>query len=448
MLHSRRCAFAPTAVLALGLLVLASAAGTGQPPKKARPSKLDTDLERFRGLDPAERLTLVTKLAQPKEAFTATKSGDLTAAIVERGTVEPVDYADLTCKAKAQGKESAAATIKWVIEDGTMVKKGQRVLTLDDSALRELCEAAAIRVKEAEKAAEQATDNIALVQKENATDVRLAEIDVKLAEIALKELPAEKPKEASELRVEQAKLKLERAAQRAKTQQTQAEAELKARRTAKDAEVEKLKGLEDEVKQSVLVAPMDGMLVYCVPEANRFGRSLPLIAAGEVVREGQKLARVVGLKKFAVGTRIHEAVISTVRPGQAVQVRVDAFPDKLLRGTVKQVSAVASAVDWMAADVKVYPVTVAIDDPPEWLKPQMSAEVQIATGEHKGVLQVPRAAALDGGRERTCFVKSGRELVERKVVVGASGATTVEIKEGLKEGDLVVTDLPSLLLRQ
>ncbi len=449
MIPPRRSAFAGFAALAVGLVVLAPRAEGDEPPKKApRPSKLETELIRVRALEPADRLKLVVKLAGANDPFTATKRGDLTAAIVERGTVEPVDYAELICKLKARSKENtAAATIKWVIDDGSMVKKGDRILLMDDTALHDQLKAAATKVKEAEEALDLATENVRLVQKENAIEVRLAEIDLKLAEIELKELPAGKPKEVPELKIEQAKLKLERAGIRAKTQQAQAETEKRSRATVKELEVERQKSAEVELKQCTLIAPLDGIAVYHAPEAGRFGRGVPPVAAGETVREGQKLMRVVGLKQFALGTQIHESQIATVRVGQAVQVRVDAFPDKLLRGKVTQVSAVASISAWHAADVKVYPVTIAIEDAPQGLKPEMSGEVQIATSEQKGVLQVPRTAILGAGRELVCFVKSGQELIERKVVIGASNATSVEIKEGLKPDDLVVTDLPALLVR-
>ena len=110
MTPSRRSAFAGFTALAVGLLALAPRAEGDDPPKKApRPSKLETELARVRALDPADRLKLVVKLAGANEPFTATKRGDLTAAVVERGTIEPVDYADLTCKLKARGKENAAA---------------------------------------------------------------------------------------------------------------------------------------------------------------------------------------------------------------------------------------------------------------------------------------------------------------------------------------------------
>jgi multidrug efflux pump subunit AcrA (membrane-fusion protein) len=70
----------------------------------------------------------------------------------------------------------------------------------------------------------------------------------------------------------------------------------------------------------------------------------------------------------------------------------------------------------------------------------MTGEARIETGDRKGVLRLPRTAVVDDGKDRTCFVQVGRELVERKIVTGAGNATVVEVRAGLEEGDLVVAD--------
>ena len=123
--HHRSSVAGLVAALALGLVLVASgAAGGDEPPgKAARPTRVEAELTRFRALEPDDRLKLVAKLAGATEPFTAVRRGDLAGAVVERGTIEPVDYADLTCQLKARGKEgAAAATLLWVVEDGTMVK--------------------------------------------------------------------------------------------------------------------------------------------------------------------------------------------------------------------------------------------------------------------------------------------------------------------------------------
>jgi len=416
--------------------------GDESPKTTPLPSGPAEEMDRFRALASTERLKLVEKLAGANVPFSATKRGDLAVAVVERGLVEPARYADVICKVKAKDKLSTVATtIKWLIDEGSLVKKGDRVALLDDSALREQLQVATVKAKEAEAAMALALENVRLVQHENEVEVQLAEIDVKLVEVEFKGT-----NEVLELKVEQAKLKVERARARAKAQQVKAEAEKRARTVAWELEVQRQNSVESELKQCVLTAPSDGFVVYSVPSSSRLGATATLIAPGEPVREGQKLVRVADLKQLVIAARIHEAVISTVRIGQTTVVRIDAFPGRLLRGKVTQVSPVASAPDWKAADIKVYPVTIAIEDAAPGLKPSMSSEVQIATGERKAVLQVPLEAIVSAGKDRFCFIKSGQDLLERKVVTGASNASSIEIKEGLKEGDLVVTDPPALLV--
>src|SRR5437763_10167315 len=124
----------PPEVRALAaLLLLAALATAGEPGKVAGPTRQE-GLERFRKLTPEERLQRAEKAAGPR-ALVSVARADLDVTVVERGVVEPAEVSDVVCrlKAKAAGN-TVAGTIKWVIEDGTLVKKGQRVVELDDTA--------------------------------------------------------------------------------------------------------------------------------------------------------------------------------------------------------------------------------------------------------------------------------------------------------------------------
>ena len=404
-------------------------------------------MDQFRGLEPGERLKLVEKLAAGKDPFTAATTGDLAASVTERGSVEPANAFDVTCKVKAKDRASAATTIKWVIDEGSMVKKGDRLVQLDDSAIRDQLQTAAVNVKAAEAALMGAAADLELARKDSDTTIRLAEIDVQLAEAELDEAGAGKPKRALALKVEQAKLKLEQARTRTKARVQQAEAGVRVKAAVAEQEAARRAHVEAELKECEVLAPVDGLVGYPAAPAGRFGRAAAPTEPGADVREGQLLVRIIDLKQLLLATRIHESVISTVRPGQPVEVRIDALPDRRFKGKVARVSPIAAAADWQRADVKVYPVEVAIEDAPAGLKPAMTGEVRIMTAERKGVVQVPIPAVVRAGRDRVCFVKSGQELVERKVLPGAVGATAVEIREGLKEGDVVLTDPAGLLGR-
>jgi len=428
-------------ISALAMLIPTASQGVSQKKKAVTPSGSKTELEAFRALSPEERLKLVEKHAGANAPFASTKRGDLAAAVVVRGVIESADYIDVICRMKAMGKDpSIASTINWIVDNGSVVKKGDLLIRLDDSALRDQLAVATLRVKVAEGALEVAKENVRLVQRENAIEVRLAAINVKLAELELKDAPPGRPKEALELQVERAKLLHERAASRAKAQAAAAEAENRAKATAKELENGRLTEVQAELKNCVLLAPTDGFVVYNAPPPSRFGGTL-LIAQGEFVREGQKLLRVTPLKQFVYNTSVPESQVAALHIGQQAQVRVDAMPGKTLRGKVTKVSLVADQFVWARTETKMYPVTISIDEPPPGLKPEMSGEGQIAIGERKNVLQVPREAVVSVDGDRVCYVKTGQGLEERNVIVGAGNDASVEIRDGLKEGEVIVAEL-------
>jgi RND family efflux transporter MFP subunit len=442
------------ASLALAFLTSVVLSGYGQSPRPSAtpagepsdPPRL-IDFEHFQALTPAARLRAVAGLPAAKAAFQPVARGDVTATIIERGSLDAATAADLTCQLKARGKDAGAASIKWVIDDGSVVKKGDKLVELDDAALRDDITGARVRGDAAHAAATAAADEVRRTRKAGAISVRLAEIEMELAEAELKEPPAGASKRVLELKVERAKLRVEQAKDEAQERLARAEGTQRERLAAAEAVSGQMRELKAELAKCVLTAPFDGFAVYYVPEVSRFGSPPAVVAPGEPVREGQKLVRVVDLRRMVVTTRVPESQVSSVRVGQAVQVRVDAFPRQVLKGKVAQVATIASQDNWARADVKVYPATIALDENRLGLKPGMSAEVRIATGERKGVLVVPARAVLGIGRGRHCYVNTGKELVEREVVTGARDATKVEITAGLQEGDTVLVEPFAVIAR-
>ena len=289
-----------------------------------------------------------------------------------------------------------------------------------------------------------------------------------------------------------------------------ARADDKARSAIYAQETARLADLVKEKDYYSITSPQYGMVVYYVPEQTRggFGGRQSVIAQGESVGEGQKLIRIPNLKKMMVVARVHEAMIDKVkpektkqtgyseslrlsfavgrldlwgsaayqlgfdqirqnnkehfdemdiqvtRPGQRASIRVDAFPGKTFKGTVKYKATVAAAAEFFSSDVKVYPTNVLIDekdlDDAKGLKPGMSAEVTITAEEmHEPVLVIPIQSVVGNvamGSSRKCYVldDSGYPQ-ERDIKVGKSNNELVEVVEGLKEGEKVVISPKALL---
>ena len=162
-------------------------------------------------------------------------------------------------------------------------------------------------------------------------------------------------------------------------------------------ELEKAKEakLEKQIKNCKLYAPNDGLVVYA-NDPNRFGGSnAPQIEEGATVRERQKIFSLPDVTQMRVNTKVHESMINMITPGLRARIRVDAFAESPMTGTVESVSPMADQTSFFNSDVKVYSTLVPIDKGVPGLRPGMTAEVEILITELNDVLSVPVQAVLE-----------------------------------------------------
>jgi multidrug efflux pump subunit AcrA (membrane-fusion protein) len=549
-----------------------------------------------------------------KGPFHVVQYEPFTVTIVERGNLEAAENSDIICRVKVGNR--ASNTIKWVVDDGTHVRKGDKLVEFDDSALQDQFKVQANAVNKAKAEMVKAEEDYQIVRSQNFSDIESARTARVLAELDLKKLLGDKiaeqvaaindrhdllafigtslegllknelsdlsGKSISEIvqslsdiegRIETArsdremwvdryawsqrmvkkgylsraqaeadkakldstelslrkvqteldifrryligrnvtdlwsKLKesersLERTITQARSKELQAKANYESARAIYDLESSKLQDIKDEIDKCHIVSPRDGLVVYYISEASRYGSSSQstLIAVGESVRENQKLMRIPNLTHMLVNVRVHEAMVSRLRGdvtrpthfsdyiqavsfvtgaltpydltvrqtaqpdirdvfrdkdsklvsrGQPAKIRVEAFPNEPYTGHVKSVATVASQADFMS-DVKVYQTIVSIDREVSNLKPGMSAEVAIiADSTNDSVLTVPIQAVLGNismGESRKCFVLDNNNRPHlRDIVVGMSNDQKVEVKSGLAPGERVVLNAESLV---
>ena len=93
--------------------------------------------------------------------------------------------------------------------------------------------------------------------------------------------------------------------------------------------------------------------------------------------------------------------------------------------------------------MKVYPATVHIDGYHPWLKPGMNAKVEIIVNQLADVIFIPvQSIEVDQDDKHYCYVSSGGSLERRPVTTGHFNEEFIEVREGLKPGELVAISLP------
>ena len=260
-------------------------------------------------------------------------------------------------------------------------------------------------------------------------------------------------------KVDQAERTLEKTRIQARATLAQDDAARQSKKFVFEQESARMRDIEDQISKCTLRAPQDGVVVYYVPEQTRggIGSQQSIVAQGEPVREGQKLLQIPDLSQMQVNVKVHEAMVSRLHNAgkdasnwQHAEVRIDAFPSRLLHGHVKTVDNQPSQGDWFSADVKNYKTIVSLDESMDGLKPGMSAEVTITADESpREVLLIPIQSVLGAismGADRKVYVLGGDGVPQlRDIVCGMSNERLVEVKSGLKEGEKVVLDPRPLL---
>jgi multidrug efflux pump subunit AcrA (membrane-fusion protein) len=113
--------------------------------------------------------------------------GDIILTAVQWGELESARNTEIVCKVRSSGRgNNVATTIKWVIPDGSQVRKGDLICLLDDSALKEQYKDQEIVVAEKHALLVQAEKDREIVLSQNKSDLENAENNVRLAEIDLK----------------------------------------------------------------------------------------------------------------------------------------------------------------------------------------------------------------------------------------------------------------------
>lgn len=204
----------------------------------------------------------------------------------------------------------------------------------------------------------------------------------------------------------------------------------------------KLADIEEQIELATIHAERPGLVVYGAANQNSMryrSSSQEAIQEGATVRERQSILTIPDMREMAVKVNIHESAVQRVAVGQAVSVSIDAFPDETLTGRVTKVAVVAdSANAFMNPDLKVYPTTITIDGTHDWLRPGMSAEVEILVERLADVVYVPIQAVTYFDDKRVVYLANGRRAERREVEIGSFSDSFIVISSGLREGDEVL----------
>ncbi len=226
----------------------------------------------------------------------------------------------------------------------------------------------------------------------------------------------------------------------------QARARLRSAQGQMQVQTRQRDDLNEQLNKCFLRAKKSGLVVYGATRDDNYYSDEERIREGATVRERQTIITIPDLRAMSVKVKIHESYIKKIQKGQKAKITVDAFPDKVLTGEVTKVAVLPDSQNrWMNPDMKVYQTTIIVDGSQDWVKPGMSAKVEILINKLDNCLYVPVQAVSPDGGKQICFVAGGFKPEKREVEIGEMNDEFIEIKKGLSEGERVLLRRPDAL---
>jgi len=197
------------------------------------------------------------------------------------------------------------------------------------------------------------------------------------------------------------------------------ERELRAEILAREAS---LNGATRDLQDTTIRAPFDGVV------AER------MVSEGQYVNAQAPVMRLVRLHPLRLTAEVPEKFAPSIRVGQPIELRTDAFPDKEVSGTITRISPDVNLKS------RAFNVEADVPNQDGALKPGTFARVRIATSTVDQAIVVPATAIQTRYGTSVAFVVANGKLTAAEVKLGDRLGARVEISQGLEPGQTIVAE--------
>ena len=236
---------------------------------------------------------------------------------------------------------------------------------------------------------------------------------------------------------------LDAAVNQAEVQQARAELSIAKANFKRNAELAQQKFIAERVKEesAVNVQVLEARLALAQARLSKFEIKAPFsgtvgirnVSVGDYVKDGADLVNLEDISSVKVDFRVPEKFIDRVQKGQAIELLIDALPGKEFRA---QVDAIDPQIDSSGRSALL---RGRVANPEARLKPGMFARVRLILEERENAMVIPEEAIVPMGNKATVWKVVDAKAQRTEIRTGLRRDAKVEITEGLRIGDTVVT---------
>lgn len=358
------------------------------------------------------------------------KQGQFVSDITTTGELKAKNSVEIIGPSKLRAYRIWQVTVQDMIDEGTFVKKGQYIAKLDPSELTNKISETQLELEKVESKYIQTQLDTTLQMRESRDELINMEYDVEEKQLILDQSQYEPPAKIKQAEIELAKSKrkLSQAKENYLIKRDQNGAKMAEISASLRKQQHELRGMEELLAEFTITAPEDGMLIY-------YKSWNGVVKTGSQIQAWNPIvATLPDLSIMLSETYVNEVDIRKIKVDQKVEIGLDAFPDKKLKGKVIKVANVGEQRP--NSDAKVFQVGIELEEKDELIKPAMTTSNKIITETIDDALYIPlECLNVQDDSITYVFKKSGLGFVKQEVKLGSANTNEVIIEGGLTKDD-------------
>jgi HlyD family secretion protein len=382
-------------------------------------------------------LTRIISKKNTTELYTPVQKGQFEISVTSAGELIPEKSMDIKGPEIAMGRDIHFMNIKIqdLVPEGTLVKEGDYVATLDRTELNNNLKDARELLTTRQTSLEMKLLDTAVVLNDLRDDIKNQKFTVEEAAMTLRNskyepLPTIRQ---AEIELDKARRMLEQL-QRSYTQVlAQNKTDIYNQNYWVKKVSQKVKDIEEVLAGFTVKAPASGMVIYKREWSGNKRKVGSMINPFDSV-----VATLPDLTSMLSKTYVNEIDVSKMHVGQNVSIAIDAFPKKSYSGTVLFVANVGEKL--LNNNDKVFEVQIKVEGGDPALRPSMTTGNKIIVSTVKDAIYIP-TECVQAGVDSIPFVytKKGTKQI---VLLGESNEKNVLIEKGLEAGTILYLNNP------
>lgn len=331
-----------------------------------------------------------------------------------------------------------------LVRSGTLVKQGDVLIEFDGSTVARTVDEKKSELRGYEAEIEQARSEARSKEQENLTAVMTARYDVERAKLdySAKDILSRVDAGQRQLAVADAGQKLREATARLESDRVSAQAKLAGLEGKRAKAQFDLNKAERQLNALRVTAPSDGIVSILRNWRSGNWMNPQDFKEGDRVWAGASIAELPDVASQFGSARVDEVERGRLAVGQPATIRVEALPDRELKGHIASISALAKADFTSWPPPRNFDLTVALDDHDDRLRPGMTATIRVATETLNDVVIIPPQSVFTSGGEDVVYVMAGGAPERRRVVIERRNADNVVVQSGVAEGERLALEDP------